>query len=90
MEIITVLFIVLFALIFFKIFGLLFHTGMFLILLPLKILAVLFSALLVIFILIPLGIVGAIAGVFLAPFALLVVFLPVILIIWGIYLLVKN
>ena len=90
MELIALLMIVLFSLVFFKILGLLFHTGMFLILLPFKILAVLFSALLVVFILVPLGIVGAIAGVFLAPFALLVIFLPVLLIIWGIYLLVRN
>jgi len=90
MELVAILVIVVFALILFKIFGLLFHTGMFLILLPLKILAIVFSALVVVFILIPLGIVGAIAGVLLAPFALLAIFLPVILIIWGIYLLVRN
>ena len=90
MEILTILLIIFFAVLFLKLFSLLFQTGIFLILLPFKILAVLLSGLLVGLVLVPLGIVGALAGLVIAPLALLVVFLPVILIIWGIYLLTRG
>jgi len=90
MEILAILFIFIFAVIFLKFFAVLFHTGMFLILLPFKILAFVLSTLLVIFVLLPLGIVGAITSLLLAPLALAFVFMPLILIIWGIFLLLKE
>lgn len=90
MEILAILLIIVFALLFLKIFALLFQTGIFLVMLPFKILAIVLSGLFVFLILIPLGIVGAIVGLLLAPLALIVFFLPVVLIIWGIYLLVKG
>jgi hypothetical protein len=90
MEILAILLIIVFAVLFLKIFALIFQTGIFLVMLPFKILAIVLSGLFVFFILIPLGMVGAIVGLLLAPLALIVFFLPVVLIIFGIYLLVKG
>ena len=86
MELIGLVLIIVFSIIFLKIFV---NLGIFLITLPIKILAVLFSTLLVVFVLVPLGIVGGIAALIVAPFAILIPILPVALILFGLYLLFR-
>jgi hypothetical protein len=90
MELLTLLFIVFLAALFLKILSIIFHTGVFLLVLPLKILAVLFATIVVFVVLAPLGILGAIAGLMVAPIVLFVFLFPVILIGIGIYFLINR
>ena len=90
MEIIAVLFIVLFAVIFLKIIAALLHVSIFMLTLPFKILAGVLSVIVVGVILIPLGLIAGIAGLILAPLALLLPLLPLLLIGGGIWFLLKN
>lgn len=87
MEIIAIMMIVLLSLLFIKVFV---HLGIFVITLPFKILIFFISALLVIFLLIPLGVIAGLAAVLIAPFALMIPVLPLILIIVGLVLLFKD
>ena len=87
MELVAVMMIILFSWLFIKVFV---HIGVFVVTLPFKILMFFISALLVLFILIPLGLVAGLAAVLVAPFALIVPVLPLVLIIVGIVLLLKD
>lgn len=90
MEILSLLLILAFVVVFLKIFSVLLNTGIFLLTLPIKILAVFLSTFIVLVVLLPLGIIGAIAGLLVAPFLLLTILVPVILIIFGIFLLINK
>ncbi len=90
MELMSLILIVLFAWLFFKLLGFIFNTAAFLIILPLKLLALGLASLLVIFVLVPLGLVAGLAGLILAPLAVLVPLLPFVLIGIGVYLLIQH
>jgi hypothetical protein len=87
MELIALLLIVLFSIIILKVFV---HIGVFMITLPFKILSVILSALIVFLILIPLGIVGGLAALIAIPIAVIIPLIPIVLILWGVYLLGKS
>ncbi len=84
MEAIAILLVILFSIIILKACV---HLGIFMITLPFKIFAVLISILLVVLIMVPLGIVGGIAAIIAVPFAIIMPLLPILLILWGVYLL---
>ena len=90
MEILSVLLIILFAVLFLKVFSFLLHTGIFILTLPIKILSVVLATVVVFALLLPLGVVGVLAGLLVTPLVLLVILLPFFLIIYGIYLLVNR
>ena len=90
MEVIAVLLIILFSIIFLKILALLFHVGIFMLTLPFKLLAVLLSVLFVVFVLIPIGLVGGLVGLILLPLTILIPILPLALILVGLYFLLKK
>ena len=75
---------------FFKVLGVFFDVAAFLIFLPFILIGVGLFSLLAVFFAVPLGLMAGVAGLVLAPFALLAPFLPFLLIGAGIYLLVKN
>jgi len=90
LEIIGVLLIVLIVVAFFKILGVVFHAGVWVLALPFKILGVLIGALVLFAVLIPLGVVGVLASVIMIPLALIVALLPFILVGAGLWLLLRN
>lgn len=90
MELFSVLVMLLAALLFLKVLSVLFNTGIFILILPLKILAVLFSVFVVFLIAVPLGLIGTVAGLLAAPLVLFFILLPVILILVGIFLLIRR
>jgi hypothetical protein len=90
MEILALFLVIGFIYIFLKLFAFVFNAGVFLITLPLIIIATAFSAIVVVFVMIPLGIVGALAGILLAPFAILGPVLPIVLIFLGAILLLRR
>jgi len=90
MEIVAVLFIILFAMVFLKILAALLHISVFMLTLPFKILAAVLSVFVVGFILIPVGLIAGIASLIIIPFALLIPLFPVLLIGGGIWLLLRN
>ena len=90
MEILGVLLIVIFVVAFLKLFFVFLNTGIFLLALPFKIILALLSLFAVFVVLLPLGIVGAVAGLLVAPLLIIVLLLPVILIIYGIFLLINR
>jgi hypothetical protein len=90
MEIIAVLLIVCFIYLFLKLFAFIFNAGIFLITLPFVIIATLLSVIVVMFVMIPLGIVAALAGLVLAPFAILGPIFPIALILLGTILLLRR
>ena len=90
MELIGLLLLICLAWVFLKILGAVFHVTFFALTLPFQIIGIVLAVLFSLVILIPLGIVGAIFGVLLAPFALLGSLLPVVLIILGIILIARN
>ncbi len=89
MEIITILFIVLLAIVFMKILAFSLHVGIALLTLPLKLLAVAFASVVVAFVLVPLGVVAGLVGIFVLPFALAIPLLPVLLVLGGLWLLFR-
>ena len=90
MEIISILLIIGLAFVFLKALALMLHVGIWMLALPFKILAVLLSAFVVVFVFIPVGLVGALAGLILLPFALIVPLLPFILIAAGVIWLLRR
>ena len=90
MEVLSVLLIAVFVVIFLKLFSILLHTGVFLLTLPIKILSVLLSLFVVLIVLVPVGIVGALAGLLAVPLIVVVLLLPFFLILYGIYLLINR
>jgi hypothetical protein len=87
MELIALVLIVIFSIVILKIFV---HVGIFVITLPFKILSIVLSTLIVLLIMIPLGIVGGLAALVAIPFAILIPLIPIVLILWGVYLLGKS
>ena len=73
-----------------KIVAVIFNVTIFAIALPFKILGIFLACLFFCLFAIPLGIFAGLAGLLIAPFIILIQFLPILLIIFGIYLLVKN
>lgn len=90
MELLGLFVLFLFILIALKILAAILNITIFAIALPFKILGIFLACLFFCIFAIPLGIFAGLAGLLLAPFLILVQFLPVFLIIFGIYLLVKN
>jgi len=90
MEILSILFIGLFVVVFLKLFSVLLHTGIFLLVLPIKILSILLSLFVVLVVLLPLGVVGVVAGLLVVPLLILAFLLPLLLILYGIYLLINR
>jgi len=90
MEILSILLVILLIVIFLKLFSVLLHTGFFLLTLPIKILSVVLSVFVVLAVLLPLGIIGAVAGLLAVPLIILAFLLPVFLILYGIYLLINR
>ena len=90
MEIVGFLLIIFLIVIFLKVMAFVVHTGIFLISLPLKILAVTLGLILILSLLVPFGIIGSVAAILAAPFVLLAMILPILLIFVGIYLLVHR
>ena len=89
MEIVTFLFIFLLVLIMFKAMGLILKTGIFLISIPLQIVAGLVVTLLIIALL-PVTLVTGILTALLAPFVILFPLLPILLVGLGIYLVARK
>jgi len=70
--------------------GLIFNAGIFMLALPFKLLAFFLSIILVVFVMIPIGIVGAAATVLLLPLAIIPPLVPYILLGVGLYYLLKR
>lgn len=87
MEIIALLLIIFCSVIILKVFV---HLGIFMITLPFKLLALVISVLVVVLIMIPLGIVGGLAALITIPVVILIPLIPVVLVLWGVYLLGKS
>lgn len=90
MEVLGLLFLVLFVLVALKIFSFFLNVTIFAIALPLKILAIVFGGLIFGLVCIPLGLFAGLASLVLAPFLILLPLAPFLLIIFGVYLIAKN
>ena len=90
MEIISIALILLIAYIILKLFGALFHSGIWLLALPFKLLAIVIASLLVVFVLVPLGVVGALLSLLAVPIVLVALLLPFLLIGLGLWLLSRQ
>jgi hypothetical protein len=90
MEILAVFLIFCFIYIFLKLFAFIFNAGVFLITLPFIIMASVLSVIFVVIIMVPLGIVGALAGMLMIPFAFLGPVLPIVLIFLGAIFLLRR
>ncbi|NOX88987.1 MAG: hypothetical protein GXO77_08175 [Calditrichaeota bacterium] len=89
-TLISILMFIVLAWIVLKIFGLVFHVGIFMLTLPFKILGIIIAVLLLPLILVPLGILAGLAGILMIPFALIGPLLPVALIGLGIWALLRR
>ncbi len=90
MEIIAVLLLIMLALGFFKILGLLFHASVFMLALPFKIIGMMIAGLVFFLIVLPLGLLAGFVGVVAVPLALLLPILPFLLIALGTWLLLRK
>ncbi|MEJ2055169.1 MAG: hypothetical protein P8X42_14735 [Calditrichaceae bacterium] len=90
MEILGILLIALIILAFLKMIGLIFHIGLWAIALPFKIVGILIGSVIMVAILIPLGVLGALASLLMIPLAILIPLAPFILVGLGIWLLVRK
>lgn len=90
MELISALLIILLAVVFLKVLGLIFHAGIFVLAIPIKLLAVALSALIFAVVFVPLGVVTGLAGLIVLPVVLIGPILPLLLLGGGLYLLLKN
>ncbi len=90
LELIVFCVLVLLAYVALKVLLLIFKAGFWVLTLPLQILLGLIAAIFAIVLIIPLALLAGIFGLVLAPFALLVPLLPVLLIVGGIYLLLRS
>lgn len=90
MGFIGVLFFILTAFILLKSLGLVFHAGIFMLTLPIKLLALGLAGLLMVFIFIPLGIVAGVASLIVLPAVIVGPFLPLLLLGGGLFLLLRN
>ena len=89
MEIIAVLLLFAAFFIFFKLLAVVFKAGFFVLSIPLQIAGALLGLLLV-FIFVPLAVVAALTTAILSPLFILGPFLPLLLILFGLYLLVRK
>ncbi|MCA9730748.1 MAG: hypothetical protein H6696_18540 [Deferribacteres bacterium] len=90
MELIGLFVLFFFAWIALKIIAVLLNVTIFAIALPFKILGLVFACLFFCIFALPLGLFAGLAGLLITPFIILLQFLPLLLIGFGIYLLVKN
>ena len=90
MELIAVLLFIVTVLIFLKILGLVLHVGIFMLTWPIKLLALGLSGLIMVLVLIPMGVVAGVASLILLPAVLIGPFIPVLLLVGGLYLLLRN
>lgn len=90
MELFGILFIVLIAWLFLKLLAVFFNVTVFAIALPFKILALFLGLFLGVVLLIPLGLFAGLMGLLIAPFAILLPLLPIVLIALGVVLLIRN
>ena len=90
MELIILLLIILVAYIIMKLMTVFFHAGIWLLALPFKLLALLLSSIIVVFVLVPLGVVGALLSLLAVPLAFFIYLLPFLLIILGLWLLQRQ
>ncbi len=90
MELIGVLLFIITALIFLKILGFAFNAGIFMLALPIKLLALGLAGLIMVLVLIPMGIVAGVAGLIVLPAVIIGPFLPILLLGGGLYLLLRN
>jgi len=90
MELIGVLLLILLTVIFLKILGVIFHAGIFVLALPIKLLAMGLAGLVFGLVLLPLGIVAGLASLIVLPVVLIGPILPILLLGGGLYLLLKN
>ncbi len=90
MELLGLFVLFLFVWIALKILAVIFNVTIFAIALPFQIIGIFLVCLFFFLFAIPLGIFAGLAGLLIAPFWVFVQFLPILLIIFGIYLLVKN
>ena len=90
MGLIGILFFILTALIFLIVLGLIFHAGIFMLTLPLKLLALALAGLIMFLVLIPMGVVAGVAGLIVLPVVLIGPLLPLLLLGGGLFLLLRN
>ncbi|MBN1406531.1 MAG: hypothetical protein JW956_02005 [Calditrichaceae bacterium] len=90
MEIIGILIAVVIIVAFIKFLGLLLHAGIWVIALPFKIIFAVIGTIIMVAILIPLGILGAIASIVVIPMTLIVPLTPFLLIGLGLWLLIRK
>ena len=90
MELISALILILLVVVFLKILGVIFHAGIFVLVLPLKLLAIALSAIVFAVVLVPLGLVAGLAGLVVLPVVLIGPLLPFVLLGGGLYLLFRN
>ncbi len=90
MELISVLLLLLFAWLFLKILGFIFTAGAAIITIPLKLLAILLSSIVVFLVLIPLGIIGFLAGLIILPVVILTPLIPILLLGAGLWLIFRK
>ncbi len=90
MEIISIVLIILIAYLILKLFAVFFHAGIWLLALPFKLLAITLSTLLVVFVLVPLGVIGGLLSFLAVPVVLAALLLPFLLIGLGLWLLIRH
>jgi len=90
MELISVFLLLFFAWLFIKILGFIFTAGAAILTIPLKLLAILFSSLIVFLVLIPLGIIGFLASLIIFPVVILSPLIPIVILIAGFWLLFRK
>ena len=86
MEIFSILLIVLGVVVLLK----LFSAGLYILSIPIKLVFLLLSIIFTIVLIIPLGIFSGLFSLLLIPFAIIIPFLPIILIVVGVFLLAKH
>ena len=90
MEIIAILLIIVVAILFLKILSFLLNVGIFMLTIPIKILDFILATFVVVFVLVPVGLVSGLAGLILVPLVILIPLLPFSLLLIGVILLLKK
>jgi hypothetical protein len=78
------------AILFLKILSFLLNVGIFMLTIPIKILAFILATFAVVFVLVPVGLVSGLAGLILVPLVILIPLLPFALLLIGVILLLKK
>ena len=90
MELIAILFLVICAVLFLKLLAFFVQAGVFIITVPLKIIGFIVSMLLLFFVLIPAGVLSALASLVFVPITLLIILSPLLLIIFLLVLVLRR